>query len=79
MQGNENNDTFTQVMMLFGTKDESKIAHLDGTIANKYTHHDIQDELLNILSRHILLSRLETIRKKIFFSIMAHEYTDITY
>ena len=66
-------------MMLLETKDESIIAHLGGTIGNKYTHHDIQNELLNIMSRHILLSKLETIRKNIFFSIIADEYTDNTH
>ena len=30
------------------------------------------------MSRHVLLSKLETIRKNVFFSIMADEYTDIT-
>ena len=64
--------------MLLRTKDESIIAHLDGTIRNKYTDHDIQNELLNIMSHHVLLSKLETICKNVFFSIMAKEYTDIT-
>ena len=67
LQGNENNDNFTALMMLLGTKFESRIAHLDGTIGNKYTHHDIQNELLNIMSRHVLLSKLETIRKIYLF------------
>ena len=65
-------------MMLLGTKGESIIAHLDGSIGNKYTRHDIQNELLNIMSRHVLLSKLETIRKNVFSSIMADQYTDIT-
>ena len=66
-QGDENNDNFTQLMMLLGTKNECIRAHLDGTIENKYTHHNIQNELLNIMSRHDLLSKLETIRKIVFF------------
>ena len=67
LQGKENNDNFMQLMMLLGTKDESIIAHLDGTIGNKYTHHDIHNELLNIMSRHVLVSKLETICKNVFF------------
>ena len=78
LQGNENNDNFTQLIMLIGRKDESIIAHLDGSLGNKYTHHDMQNELLNIMSRHVLLSKLETIRKNIFFTIMTDDYTDIT-
>ena len=58
-------------MMLLGTKDESMIAHLDGTIGNKYTHLDIQNEFLYIIPRHVLLSKLETIRKNVFFFKMA--------
>ena len=30
LHGNENNDNFTQLVMLLGTKDERIIAHLDG-------------------------------------------------
>ena len=78
LQGNENNDNFTQLIMLIGRKDESIIAHLDRSLGNKYTHHDMQNELLNIISRHVLLSKLETIRKNIFFTIMTDDYTDIT-
>ena len=78
LQGNENNDNFTQLIMLIGRKDESIIAHLDGSLGNKHTHHDMQNELLNIISRHVLLSKLETIRKNIFFTIMTDDYTDIT-
>ena len=48
--GNENNDNFTRLMMLLRIKDGSIIAHLDGKIGNKYTHHDTQNELLNIIS-----------------------------
>ena len=67
LQGNKSNDNFSQLMMLLGTKDKSVVAYLDGTIESKYTHHDIQNELLNITSRHVLLSRLEAIRKNNFF------------
>ena len=68
LPGNENNDNFTQLMILLGTKDESIIAHLEGTIGNKYTHYDIQNELLHIMSLHVLFSKLETIGKNVFFN-----------
>ena len=61
-------------MMLLGTKEESIVAHLDGTIGTKYTHQDIHNQSFNIMSRHVLLSKLGTIRKNVFFSIMADEY-----
>ena len=66
VQGNENNGNFTQLMMLLGTKDESITAHLDETLVKKYTHHDIQNELGNIMSIHVLLSKLKTICKNVF-------------
>ena len=66
LQRNESNDNFTQLMMLLGTKDESIIAHLDRRIGNKFTDCDIQNELLNITSRLILLSKLETIHNFFF-------------
>ena len=68
LQENENNNDFTEPMMLLGKKDESIIAHLDGTIGNKYNHHDIHNELLNIKYRLVLLSKLEAIRKNVFFN-----------
>ena len=78
LQKNENDDNFMQLMMLLGTKDESIIAHLDGAIGTKYTHHDRQNELLNIMSCHFLLSKLKKIRENVgFFLIMADQYTDI--
>ena len=49
LKGNESNDNFTLLMTLLETKDESIIAHLEGAIENKYTHSDIQNELLNII------------------------------
>lgn len=54
-------------MMLLGMKDKNMIAHLRGTIGIEYTHHDIQNKLLNIMPRNILLSKLKTIRKKKMF------------
>ena len=65
-------------MMLLGTKDETKIADLDGAIGNKYVHHDIQNELFNIMSHHVSLFKLETVGKNFCFSIMADSYTYIT-
>ena len=43
LEGNKNNDHFTQLMMLLGTNDKRIIAHMDGTLGNKHIHHDIQN------------------------------------
>ena len=54
LQVNEHNDNFTQLMMLLGTKDESIIAHLDGTIGKKYNYEyhtiEYQKQSLDIMS-----------------------------
>ena len=52
--------------------------HLDGKVGHKYNHHDVQNELLNIMGAHVLREKLATIRDRKFFSIMADEGTDIS-
>ena len=52
--------------------------HLDGNMGHKYNHHDVQNELLNIMGAQVLREKLATIRDRKFFSIMADEGTDIS-
>ena len=52
--------------------------HLDGKVGHKYNHHDVQNELLNIMGAQVLREKLATIRDRKFFSIMADEGTDIS-
>ena len=77
IQGNPGNDNFTQLLMLLGTKDSSIHATL-GKTRYKYTHNDIQNELLDLMAQHILREKLKEIRENDFFAIMADEYTDIS-
>ena len=51
--------------------------HLDGKMGHKYNHHDVQNELLNIMVAQVLREKLATIPDCKFFSIMADEDTDI--
>ena len=48
LQGSVNNDNVTQLMLLLGTKDATIKSKLlsDG---KKYSHHDVQNELLSIM------------------------------
>ena len=62
-------------MLLLGTKDPSIVKALDQS-TRKYTHHDVQNELLDIMARQVLSAKLEEIQENDIFSIMCDEYTD---
>ena len=76
LQGHNNNDNFTQLLYLLGTKDKNIIDHLYGKVGHKYNHHDVQNEHLNIMRAQVLREKLATIRNHQFFSIMADEGTN---
>ena len=78
LQGHNNNYNFTQLQYLLGTKDKKIMDRLDGNMGHKYNHHDVQNELLNIMGAQVLREKLATIRDRKFFSIMADEGTDIS-
>ena len=78
LQGLDNEDNLTQLLLLFGTKDESIANRLQGKAGYKYTHHDVQNELLNIMATEVLRSKVSTIQERKFFSIMADEGTDVS-
>ena len=52
--------------------------HLDGKVSHKYNHHDVQNELLNIMGTQLLQEKLATIRDCKLFLIMADEGTNIS-
>ena len=56
-----------QVMVLLGTRDKSIPDHLNKSLRNRYTSHDIQNELLEITAHHMLRKKIEQIRGNIFF------------
>ena len=78
LQGHDNNDNLTQTLLLLGTKDDNITKHIHGQIGHKYTHNDIQNELLSIMSSHVLRAKLSIIRERKFFSIMADGGTDVS-
>ena len=57
LQGHDNNDNLTQTLLLLRTKDDNQIGH-------KYTHNDIQNELLSMILSHVLRARLSIIRER---------------
>lgn len=78
LQGLNNEDNLTQLLLLLGTKDENIANRLQGKAGYKYTHHDVQNELLNIMATEVLRSKVSTIQERKFFSIMADEGTDVS-
>ena len=41
LQGDDENDNFTQLLRLLGMKEENVLKHLDDSIGHKHTHHDL--------------------------------------
>ena len=71
---NDKESNFIQLLHLHNTGKS-----VDGWLSkktNKYTSHDIQDELLGQMARKILIDIADNIRNGGFFSIMADECTD---
>ena len=54
LQGHNNSYNFTQLLYFLGTKDKNIIDHLDGKVGQKYNHHDVQKELLNIMGAQVI-------------------------
>ena len=77
IQGNPGNDNFTQLLLLLATKDPSIQSKLERSRL-KYTHNDIQNELLDLMAQHVIREKLTEIKQNNFFAIMADEYTDIS-
>ena len=76
LQSHDNNDNLTFASSW--DKDDNITKHIHGQIGHKYTHNDIQNELLSIISSHVLCAKLSTIRERKFFSIMADERTEVS-
>jgi len=77
IQGNPGNDNFTQLLKLLGSKDPDILSILNQT-RFKYTHNDIQNELLDLMAQHVLREKLAEIRENQLFALMADEYTDVS-
>ena len=78
LQGHDDNDNLTQALLLLGAKDDNIIKHLQGQIGHKYTHHNMQNELLDIMASQVLREKLSAIRERKIFSLIADEGTDIS-
>jgi len=79
--GNDDgNDNFTQLLLLRGNDHPCVIQMLQSKESSKklYTHHDYQNELLQIMANQALWKKLTEVKNSNFYSIMCDEYTDIS-
>ena len=77
-QGSDGNDNLTQLLRLLGTNDTNIADHLKGKSGYKYTHSDVQKEILNIMANLTLQEKLKVIQERQFFSIIGDEGTDVS-
>lgn len=75
LQGTHHEDNFTQLLLFLGTKDPNILKALDQS-GRKYTHHDVQNELLDYMARQVLAAKIDQIRQNGIYAIMCDEYTD---
>ena len=78
LQGHDGNGSFTQLLYLLGPKNNNIISDLEGKLGHKYNHHDVQNELLNIMGVQVLWEKVAVIHDRKFFLIMTDERTDIS-
>ena len=62
LQGQDGKENFTQLLRLLSTNDKNTLYHLEGKIGYKYTHNDVQNEILGIMAFLTLQEKLKTIR-----------------
>ena len=80
LRGNEDgNDNFTQLMLLRGKDHPYIVERMTSTNpgSKRYTHHDFQDELLNIMSKQVLRKKLYDVNDRKMYSL-CDEYTDVS-
>ena len=80
LRGNEDgNDNFTQLLLLRGKDHPEIIQRLQSKDSKKsYTHHDFQNELLQVMENQVLRKKIADVRNSNFYAIMCDEYTDIS-
>ena len=67
LQGHKGEDNFTQLIVFLRTKDENIRDHLNNSLGHKYSSHDIQNEILDVMAFHVLREKIKEIRENVFF------------
>ena len=80
-QGDEGNDNFSGILLLRGKGDPEvakRVLNNTDPKLKKCTHDQYQNELIDIMAKHVLRLRLSEIHQSIFFGLMTDEYTDLS-
>ena len=79
IQGTHGFDSFTHLLRLLGTKDPLVIEKLERS-SLKFSHSDVQNELLDIMAKQVLSKKVAEIRKMIILASCAmKEWTVATW
>ena len=73
----EEESNFSQLLQL-RAKDRPELLVWLNRTADKYTSHEIQNELIAILASRVIQDLVSDIQKAIFFALICDEYTDIS-
>ena len=81
LSGDQGNDNFSHILLLRG-KDDPEVAkrvlnNVDLKL-KKNAHDHCQNELVDIMAKHVLRLKLSKIHQRMFFGLMADEYTDVS-
>ena len=75
VEGTDDESNFVQLLKL-RAKDDSALLEWIQKTDDKYTSHDIQNEIITFMAHQVQRDLVNDIRSN-FFSIIADEYTDI--
>ena len=75
--GKEDNGNFMQLLKVKAEDDPRLLDWLEKKL-NKYTSHDIQNEILKVMSVHILREIATSLQLSSFITIMMDETTDVS-
>ena len=80
-QGDESNDNFSRILLLQGKDDPvvvKRVLNNTDPKLKKYTHDQYQNELIDIIAKHVLPFKLAKIHQSMLFGLTADEYTDVS-
>ena len=79
--GDQDNDNFSHILLL-REKDDPEVAKRVLNNADlklkKNTRDHCQNELIDIMAKHVLRLKLSESHQSMFFGLMADEYTDVS-
>ena len=75
--GKEDNGNFMQLLKVKAEDDSRLLDWLEKKL-NKYTSHDIQNEILKVMSVHLLREIATSLQLSSFITIMMDETTDVS-